>query len=223
MVPAVFAAFSAEFPNDNPALHLGAIWMCEGVCGPPEAHLPEAYVPPAEEATVDEKDDDPIEIVESIVLEGPIEIVPAPLESGEVLSARDPEDEESVVVAEAAAEDPAKPAANENGTPLVSTPPPAINDPFEAFLQTLSDVACDSGQTFAASEIAGALAEDAVARAWRAILNGESEDFSSCAAPLDEWASGALARILSAPHKAGQLRRELRARGVAAFGLIEAA
>ncbi len=35
-----FAAFAAEFPNDNSALHLGTIWMSETVCGPAEAHLP---------------------------------------------------------------------------------------------------------------------------------------------------------------------------------------
>jgi hypothetical protein len=73
-----------------------------------------------------------------------------------------------------------------------------------------------------AATIDALLESDAVATAWRAILRGESEDFSKCAATLDEWAANALASILSAPQKAGQLRRELRARGVAAFGLIDA-
>lgn len=257
MVARAFAAFAAEFPNDNPELHLGTIWMCEQVCGAPEAHLPaEPSVAPAEEppeavveveppaavveppaalveppaaGAIDEEGEEPIEIVESIVLEGPIELVPAPLESGMVASLSDFEDGPGL--AKTSAAEPVDRAAGaeapERGrgaeTRLVSTPPPPINDPFEAFLQTLSDVACEAGHTFAASEIGAALAGDAVAVAWRAILNGESEDFSLCGTPLDEWASAVLGRIISAPHKAASLRRELRARGVAAFGLVEAA
>jgi hypothetical protein len=220
VVPPPFIAFAAEFPNDNWDLHTGTIWMCERVCGPAEAHPPaertlgEVEAPVGTDATAASASDDtdePIEIVESIVLEGPIELVPAPLESGLlesgfVASAPEPEGEEGDVPAR-----------------LVSTPPPPIEDAFEAFLQTLSDVACESGHTFAASEIGAALASDPVASAWRAILNGESEDFSLCGTPLDEWASLVLARVVAAPHKAANLRRELRARGVAAFGLVEVA
>jgi hypothetical protein len=228
-------AFAAEFPNDNSDLHLGTIWMCEGVCGPAEAHLPEPILAPtaAEVELLAEADGDdagleePIEIVDSIELEGPIELVPAPLESSVMASQPDrdddprAEDEPSVadlIAAEMLGDEP-----DERPAPLVSTCPPPLADPFDAFLQTLSDVACDAGQTFAASEIGAALADDPVARAWRAILNGESDDFSLCGTPLDEWASGVLARVVSAPHKAAQFRRELRAHGVAAFGLVEAA
>ena len=61
-------------------------------------------------------------------------------------------------------------------------------------------------------------------RAWRAILRGTSDDFTACGgAMLDEWAAGILARLLGAPAREPVLRRELRARGVAAFGLVEAA
>src|SRR3954452_12587285 len=31
---------AAEFPNDNPALHAGAIWVCLEVCGPTLAEVP---------------------------------------------------------------------------------------------------------------------------------------------------------------------------------------
>ncbi|MEZ4258670.1 MAG: hypothetical protein R3B36_06355 [Polyangiaceae bacterium] len=62
-----------------------------------------------------------------------------------------------------------------------------------------------------------------IAGAWRAILRGESEDYGACgAAMLDEWASELLGRVLGERARANDLRRELRARGVAAFGLIEA-
>ena len=88
-----------------------------------------------------------------------------------------------------------------------------------------------------AADAAGALAEADVARgtevtatfigqtrAWRALLAGTSDDFAACGnAMLDEWAAELLARLLGAPAKATALRRELRSRGVAAFGLVEAA
>jgi hypothetical protein len=61
-------------------------------------------------------------------------------------------------------------------------------------------------------------------RAWRALLAGTSDDFAACGnAMLDEWAAELLARLLGAPSRAVALRRELRSRGVAAFGLVEAA
>ena len=221
MVTRAFVPLSAEFPNDNSELHEGTIWMCVNLCGPAEAHLPATAAPLAE--VNDEDPFEPIEIVESIDFEGPIEIVPAPAESGEILStAADRAELCSDSPSDAAELD--ELAKEEQGpAPLISTAPPPIDDPYDAFLQTLSDIACDSGHLVAASEIGAALAADAVAIAWRAILRGESEDFSLCSSPLDEWASAALARFLSAPQKAAQLRRELRARGVAAFGLVEAA
>jgi hypothetical protein len=241
-----FIAFSAEFPNDNAELHTGTIWMCVDLCGPAEAHYPEM----TDAAGAGDADDDafePIEIVDTIELEGPVEVVPAPTEVSELFEAAPfavdelplppPLPRIDAVTATLALGDAAPvseleelfppdtlaPEENPRPAPLVSTPPPAMESPYEVFLQTLSSVACEAGQTMAASEIGAALADDAVARAWRAILCGESEDFSLCGTPLDEWASATLARLLSAPQKAAQLRRELRARGVAAFGLIEIA
>jgi hypothetical protein len=224
MLHEAFTAFASEFPNDNADLHLGTIWMCEEVCGPAEAHFPEE---PEEPAGLEAREE--IEIVDALEeleeLGAPIEIVPAPLESGVVAFLSECEREAEGAGDEGYERDEERAEASEEvrPAPLVSTVPPPIRDPFEAFLQTLSDVACDAGHMFAASEIGAALDGDPVACAWRAILNGESEDFSLCGTPLDEWASVVLARVIAAPHKAGQLRRELRAHGVAAFGLIEAA
>jgi hypothetical protein len=60
--------------------------------------------------------------------------------------------------------------------------------------------------------------------AWREILRGTSDDFEAAGnVMLDEWAADVLARLLSAPQRATSLRQELRTRGVAAFGLVEAA
>jgi len=88
-----------------------------------------------------------------------------------------------------------------------------------------------------APEVLAALAEGGIAengavteafatttRAWRAVLRGTSDDLSACgSAMLDEWAADLLARLLGAPGRAALLQRDLRSRGVAAFGLVEAA
>ena len=57
----------------------------------------------------------------------------------------------------------------------------------------------------------------ATTSAWRAILRGQSDDFSACPSMLDEWTSTLLARLLGA--EPPRMRQELRSRGVAAFGL----
>jgi hypothetical protein len=63
--------------------------------------------------------------------------------------------------------------------------------------------------------------------AWQGILRGESEDFSlpdgGALEPLDEWAADVLARLLGPPARADAIRRELRRRGIAAFGLVASA
>jgi len=65
---------------------------------------------------------------------------------------------------------------------------------------------------------------DAVVRtaaAWRGALDGAEPDFSACGtAMLDEWSADLVARLAGTPQKVEILRRELRGRGVAAFGLL---
>ncbi len=60
--------------------------------------------------------------------------------------------------------------------------------------------------------------------AWQGILRGESEDFSlpdgGALDPLDEWAADLVARVVGPPARADLIRRELRRRGIAAFGLV---
>ena len=63
--------------------------------------------------------------------------------------------------------------------------------------------------------------------AWQGILRGESEDFSlpdgGALEPLDEWAADVLARVLGSPARADAVRRDVRRRGIAAFGLVSEA
>ena len=60
----------------------------------------------------------------------------------------------------------------------------------------------------------------ASAQAWRATLLGEEADFSACNTTLDEWSAAVVATLAGVPAQRETLRRELRARGVAAFGLL---
>jgi len=61
------------------------------------------------------------------------------------------------------------------------------------------------------------------AHAWRATLLEEQTEFS-VSSMLDEWSAHIVATLLATPQQKEALRRELRARGIAAFGmLVEAA
>lgn len=59
---------------------------------------------------------------------------------------------------------------------------------------------------------------------WKAILRGTSDDLGPCGPlALDEWSAHLAALLCAKPEKETALRREIRSRGVAAFGLVEAA
>jgi len=61
--------------------------------------------------------------------------------------------------------------------------------------------------------------------AWRDALSGSSANLAACGATtLDEWGAALLAALLARPAaRADDLKRALRSRGVAAFGMREAA
>jgi hypothetical protein len=115
-------------------------------------------------------------------------------------------------------------------------PQPPADDPFVALVTVLEDVARAAGAADTAMTTLHTLvgreriAEDAPAdlaalraqaAGWQAILKGDSEDFSLVGSTsLDEWSSLVVARALGEPARADMLRRELRRRGVAAFGLV---
>lgn len=191
---------AAEFPNDNPALHRGITWVCRDVLGPPEAERA-----------------------------GQPDVGP-----DRALRTNEGQEDDAVT----------------GGRSTVPAPP---DDSFTTLLCTLTDAALAVGSAHAAAmvpklflegrvdsvsaEITGALAEGNIAidgrateaftrttEAWRAILSGASDDLSGCGGvTLDEWGAEVLARLMGMPSRAAHLRRELRTRGVAAFGLIEAA
>jgi len=108
--------------------------------------------------------------------------------------------------------------------------PASASDPFASFVFVLEDVAIASGADNRARDNLRAylgeisvdgIAADARALAWQGILRGESEDFGPCgSATLDEWAAELVARALGNASRAAGIRRDLRQRGVAAFGFV---
>jgi hypothetical protein len=63
-----------------------------------------------------------------------------------------------------------------------------------------------------------------VAHAWRDVLEGTNGDLSACGSTtLDVWGAELLSALLGARERSDELRRALRQRGVAAFGMLVAA
>jgi hypothetical protein len=280
-------AACAEFPNDNPALHRGAIWRCvevgeEAVCeralapSPEEDDAAELEPTPTEPVALAHATaaDDLVEDVDVLMAEVAALVEKAePVESDELTepaagvgAAPDEDtvepldeiaeaDEAIVVVDELAFDDIAVEEAPAQ-TPAPREELPSA-DPFAVLLGVLEDVARSGGcpeETVVALRVVlgasrvdvntlprasmdallscgmlrigdhGLVRAEAVSReviAWQGILRGESEDFGACGgAMLDEWCAGLLAKVMGSPARVEGLRRDLRGRGVAAFGLV---
>lgn len=248
----------AEFPNDNPALHCGVIWVCLEPTGPAIAELVERPIDTqaptvlaavaSQVATVAVPDHVPEPEPEPE--NGAPEIAAAPT----VIDVVVPEEEILIEdlapleeVAETAGVIPAFDSVPPPSNIEESAPPPASDDPFTLLVCTLADVAIGAGFPIVAQMLPGLLfdgrvpevLDDASANAlqasgiiagrevtpefiattaaWRAILRGQSDDFSACPSMLDEWTATLLAQLLGAERP--RMRQELRSRGVAAFGL----
>jgi hypothetical protein len=222
-------ARASEFPNDNAALHRGTVWVLREPCGDweAEASVPTptpcaatastlvtpdqtaTILPPPPSALEDEPGDD-IEIVDEL----------DPIDFELASSGGDPFADFVGMLVELAAEsgcDKAAailPALLEDG----KVAPGLLPEPLADALLANGVLAIADGG------LIGGEALRRTAAAWRAILRGDSEDFSSCGPRmLDEWAADLVARLTLSPAKTEGLRRKLRTRGVAAFGLVVAA
>jgi hypothetical protein len=187
---------ASEFPNDNPGLHDGAIWICRTPCSRPRA------------------------IVRPVQAAKPIEAAPVV----EPVSLPEPQPESTVdgyaelvaVLVKVALETGATRAAAVLPTLLAGEAVTADGIGEE-------NLGCLVARGFA--ERAGSIVllsteASAVAAGWRAMLRGQDADLSGCESTLDSWCAGLLAAAAGTPSRADELRRELRRHGVAAFGLL---
>ena len=265
--PMLPIAWSAEFPNDNPLLHEGAVWICTTVRGAPRAILrARASLPPPEPPPV------VAELEPARIVVGPVVFVAEPEPPAVVAEPEPPavvaEPEPPAVVAEpeppAVVVEPELPpivAESEPPLELVSSPPgpePEPPDPFAEFVRAIADVVLESGATRAAAFVPSLFDRDefgddaftgtalllergllergprglvpsaafaTTTAAWRRVLRGELADLTDCgSATLDQWASEIAAALIGAPAaRSDDFRRQLRRRGVAAFGMLERA
>ncbi|HEV8548479.1 MAG TPA: hypothetical protein VGQ57_05605 [Polyangiaceae bacterium] len=226
---------ASEFPNDNPELHDGLVWVCPA---PLDRALPTLRLRPIVGALPRvlgpswEREAEPTNVAEA---------EPDHAEAEPDHAETEPDHAETpptVVAAESPESEP--------------------SGPFEVFVMTLARIALARGATRAASSVALLLGEarlpagavdeqilrSLVARrvvvpagtqltpefraardAWRGILTGSVSDLSACgASTLDAWAAELLGAILNLPSgQVAELRRELRRAGIAAFGLLAVA
>ena len=259
---------AAEFPNDNPALHAGACWVCMDVTGAPVAIPPEPTRVPGPEAIIETLVEAPVPSMSVMEILVDPEIPEARISGivglGETARDDEADDEEEPILVEelppldetAMLEGPALDldltvltVDTIEKAPSTTIAPPPPDDPWVVFVATLADVAIGAGSPHIASALPGLLAQGvlpslpedvmkalaeanvvrgaevdpafvAKTRAWIGILRGTSDDFDACGnAMLDEWGADLLARLLGSPSRADALKRELRSRGIAAFGL----
>jgi hypothetical protein len=133
---------------------------------------------------------------------------------------------------------------------VVVEPTREVTDDFPRLLEAMVSVLLEAGATRAAAGVRALLEEGEVdestfgdvaeggslvkngsrialtsgglttVRAWRSLLGGESDDLSSCESTLDAWCADLLSGLSG--KSADDLRKALRRRGVAAFGLLAA-
>ena len=233
---------ASEFPNDNPELHDGLVWVLPAPVGralptlrlrPLAGTLPRVLGPSWEDRGEQPQADG------SVPEAAPVPAVPA---LAEVVALPD---EVLEVHQEPAAE-------------LVEPGLSAPDSPFVKFVAAVVAVAVGRGATRAAAALAALLEQGRVAagafdeaalkgliarrilassgthatpefrattEAWRAVLDGTSADLTACgSATLDAWSAELVAAALDAPSGAvPELRRTLRRGGIAAFGLLAVA
>jgi hypothetical protein len=108
----------------------------------------------------------------------------------------------------------------DEGFPSVAPPPPP--DGFTRLVALLEEVARGAGGEGSSFAVRGVIDASPEANGWQRVLRGECDDLSECGAlALDEWCAGIVARAVGNVARADGLRRELRRRGVAAFGWLE--
>jgi hypothetical protein len=215
---------ASEFPNDNPELHDGLVWACPEPLGralptlrirPAGGELPRVLGPSWEAA--------PESPALPVGLAAPADTAPPPLASPPPAPAAahelGPFETFVQTLARVAMARGATRAAAAVTT-LLTAGRIATEGVDRALLETLARrriLAAGSGH--ASAELCQAIG------AWRAMLEGSAADLAGCgSSTLDAWAAELLAAMLNAPtSELGELRRELRRAGVAAFGLLQVA
>lgn len=216
----------SEFPNDNPELHDGLVWAAPTPCAPALPTLRLRQSPPVRVLRPEwEPRSDPRASAAPVIVESaPAETAPA-----------------EAALAEAAEVTPIEPTASgfeafigalsgvlvERGATRAAANVGALlgqkrlgRDAFDAgtrkVLVARGFIDAKTGRPTPEFSV--------VAHAWRDVLEGTNGDLSACGSmTLDVWGAELLCALLGARERSDELRRALRQRGVAAFGMLAAA
>jgi hypothetical protein len=200
----------SEFPNDNPALHDGVVWRCVATRGGPRAV---------------------VRLVRATLVQAtPVEAPPAePASSAGVVTHRDGSERENSAEASGFEELVAALAfvALERGATRAAAVAQGLlrgeSIDVGRLVPEVVDGLVRGGFVVRREDRAAPSASLlAIRDAWRDLLDGHSTELpAGLETPLDEWAAALLGVLLLEDEQSDALRRELRRRGVAAFGLVD--
>lgn len=186
---------SSEFPNANFELHDGAIWVTNSIGARPKAIVrPQPPPPPREQA---------------------VKLVAPPVEPAVVVEAKPDVVDDFPRLLDAMVG-----VLLDAGATRAAAGLRALLEEGEVDGSTFGDVSLGGSLVKQGSRIALSSAGLTNARAWRSLLGGASDDLSSCETTLDSWCAELLSNLSG--KSAEDLRKALRRRGVAAFGLLAA-
>ena len=236
---------AAEFPHHNVMIDRGTLWIGTAMCGAEKAVEPPSEAPedsrpkagrkrttilaPAEDASLSstpKEEAAPQVVAETPAtpplaveaagpeLSGRVEPIPAPSTS----RSDTPIDSFLRAVAEVAtAHGPAESAAHVECLFKFGTPAPLDLDPN-------ARAALLDGNILEADERGVHVTAwfSTTSSAWQKMLRGESGDLGVCGdATLDGWTADLVARVIAKPTLVSAIRRDLRRRGIAAFGMLD--
>lgn len=219
-----FQRASAEFPNDNPELHGGAVWRCRATLGPPRAIVrPSAPpAPPAIEMVLAVEAPPAVDVAPAVDAAPAVEAAPADLHAEDGSAGGAPAEPDAF---RQLCDVLSKVALAAGATRAAAVLPELMEHgrvPLELTSEGLVRAACGSGLAVATGHALELTpAASATTSAWRAILSGQSGDLSACGdTTLDGWCAELLAAVMTDGARASDWRAKLRAHGVAAFGLV---
>jgi hypothetical protein len=197
---------AAEFPHQNALLNRGVLWIGTALCG---AETLEEARPAALSAT-------PAVPAPTPPVNAPAIVPPEP-EQG--TSAHDARVDHFVraITEVALAHGPAETAAHVESLFKFGTPAPLeLSDPARAALLEGNILEATEGGIHATAWFTR------TSSAWQRMLRGEAENLAVCGeSTLDGWTADLIACLVAKPGMASAIRRDLRRRGIAAFGMLD--
>jgi hypothetical protein len=186
---------AAEFPHENRLIDRGALWIGSALCGEDRVEPAIAADVPAQPAVLAE---------------------PRPL----LVETRDERVETFVrAMADVArAHGPAETAAHVESLFKFGMPAPLeLSASARASLLDGNILEATEGGIHATAWFAR------TSSAWQSMLRGEGGNLAECGeSTLDGFTADLIARLVAKPSMASTIRRELRRRGIAAFGMLDA-